>query len=102
MRSPLQIEAEHDGAGRHPLRQMRNQRLAAIRPPVVITLSPRRVFLMRLACSFAFLRCGRMTKKYAMAKIITKGTNCIKMSAEVGAAAVAACAKAGVNKIPSP
>ena len=31
MRSPLQIEAEHDGAGGHPFRQMRNQRLATVR-----------------------------------------------------------------------
>ena len=31
MRSSLQIEAEHDGAGRHPFRQMRNQRLAVVR-----------------------------------------------------------------------
>ena len=31
MRSSLQIEAEHDGAGRQPFRQMRNQRLATVR-----------------------------------------------------------------------
>ena len=30
MRAALQIEAEHDGADGHPLRQMRNQRVAMV------------------------------------------------------------------------
>ena len=51
----------------------------ADQPPEVITVSPRRKFLISSWCSFARFCCGRRIRKYMITKISTNGSSCISI-----------------------
>jgi hypothetical protein len=69
-----------------------------IRPPLVTTVSPRRIFFTSSWCCFTRFCCGRRIRKYMMTKMSANGSNCISMPPSPPAPpnSPPACANAGV------
>jgi hypothetical protein len=70
-----------------------------ISPPWVTTLSPRRSASTIALCSFIFFCCGRISRKYMMAKIRTKGSRAPMKAAGIAAGGLG---KAGVANMGIP